>query len=78
MSTDVDEKFVVVSKASADDADYVRAVEHPNEDSANDYLAEVKANTPWQNHAVVALDKFKSDSDKAAKAAEKATEKGEH
>lgn len=74
-----DEQFVVVSKANADDTDYVRAVVHDSEDSANEYLAEVQTSTPWQSHSVVAADKFKSDSEKAVKTEEKANAgKDEH
>lgn len=60
MATEVDVKYVVVSKTRADASEYVRAVVHPNEESARDYLAEVETSAPWQAHAVVPLDEFES------------------
>lgn len=63
-----DEKFVVISKANANDSDYVRAVVHETEDSANEYLAEIKASTPWQDHRVVKATDFAAESEKAVEA----------
>lgn len=56
------EGYVVVSKAKADDTDYVRAVVHADEESANEYLAEVTASTPWQSHSVLSADDFAEQS----------------
>lgn len=52
------DRFVVVSRASADDAEYVSAVVHPDEDSATEALGEVSALRPWQSHSILTEDAF--------------------
>lgn len=62
-----DTRTVLLTRANKEAADYINAVVHPDQESAEAGLAEVTVSAPWYAHSIVSHADFAEQAAKAEK-----------